>query len=101
MAGSIRKPQHERQSNPEPSHVLAAETPDLLSDPFASHGDRLVGHRLRSQSQSILAGWLDGHAKIRGVRQFGSQLADHDGGMSFRESVALHDDRRAGLAIVA
>src|SRR5436309_9773556 len=74
--------------------------PDLLPHPFAFHGDRLVGHHLRSKSQSILGLWLDGDAKIRSVHQFGSQLAKHYRGMALRESVSLHDDSWAGLAIV-
>ena len=76
-ASLIREPQDKRQSNSEPSHVLVAETPDLLPDPFASQGDRLVGHHLRFEPQSIFGLGLDGDAKIRSVHQFGSQLADH------------------------
>lgn len=42
----IRKPQDECQGRVEPSHLLVAETPDLLPDPFASDCDRLIGHHL-------------------------------------------------------
>src|SRR2546423_7766532 len=38
----ILEPEDKRQRNSEPGHVLVAETPDLLPDPFAPDGDRLV-----------------------------------------------------------
>ncbi len=96
----IRKPQDKRQSYSEPSHVLAAETPDLMSYPFASDGDWFIGHHLRFEPQSIFGPRLNGDAKIRSVHQFGSQLADHHRSMILREGVGLHDDRRTRLAIV-
>ena len=96
----IGKPQDKRQSYSEPSHVLAAETPDLVSYPFASHGDGFIGYHLRFAPQSIFGLRLDGNAKIRSVHQFGSQLANHHRGMVLREGVGLHDDRWTRFAII-
>ena len=85
----IGKPQDKRQSISEPSHVLFAETPDLLADPLASHCDRFVGHHLRFDEQSIFGRRLDGDPKIRSVHQFGSHRADHHRGMIVREDFSL------------
>lgn len=74
--------------------------PDLLPDPFASDGDRFIGHHLRFEPQSIFGLRLNGDAKIRSVRQFGSQLANHNRSMILRKGISLHD-RRTGLAIVS
>ncbi len=79
---------------------LVAEMSDLPPDPFAPHSDRLVGHHLRFEPQSIFRFRLDSDLKIRSVSQLGSQLTDHHRGMVLREGVRLYDDRRAGLAIV-
>ena len=73
----IREPEDKRQGSTEPGHFLVVETPDLLPDPFASNGDRLVSHHLRSEPQSIFRAGIDGDAKVGSVRQLGRQLADH------------------------
>jgi putative transcriptional regulator len=85
----IRKPSDEPQSNSEPSHVLVTESPNPLPHPFAPYDERLVGHHLPFDPQSILGAWLDGGAKIPSIHQFGSQLADHHGRMVLREGVTL------------
>jgi antitoxin component of MazEF toxin-antitoxin module len=77
VASLIREPQDKRQGSTEPSHILIAETPNLLSDPFASDSDRLIGHHLRCEPQSIFGAGINSDAKIRSVHQFGRQLADH------------------------
>lgn len=74
---------------------------DLLSEPFASNGDRLVGYDLRGRSQPVFGRGLDGDAKIRRVCEIGRQLADHYRSVAFGKSVGLDNDRRARLAIVA
>lgn len=73
----IREPKDKCQGSTEPGHILVVETPDLLSDPFASNGDRLIGHHLRCEPQSILGPGIDRDTKIRSIHQLGSQLADH------------------------
>src|ERR1700680_451178 len=94
----IGEPQDKRQSNSEPSHVLVAEMSNLLSDPVASDGNRLVGHHLRFEPQSVFGSRFNANAKIGGVHQIGSQLADHHRGMVLRKGVRLDDDGRTGLA---
>lgn len=53
----------------QPSHVLVAEMPDLLPDPFTSDGGRFIGHHLRFEPQSIFGLRLNGDAKIRSIRE--------------------------------
>src|SRR6185437_9289783 len=69
------------QSSSEPSHVSVAEMSDLPPDPFAPHSDRLVGHHLQFEPQSIFRFRLDSDSKIQSVSQLGSQLTDHHRGM--------------------
>jgi hypothetical protein len=74
----IREAQDKRQGSTASAHVLVAETPDFLSDPFTSDGDRLIGHHLRREPQSIFGPGINGDSKIRSIRQLGRQLVDHD-----------------------
>lgn len=69
---------------------MAPETPDLRPDPFAPDGDRLIGHRLRCDPQSIIGLGINGDTKIRSIHQLGSQLAVHHGGVAVRKGV-IHD----------
>jgi hypothetical protein len=74
----IREPQDKRQGSTESVHVLVAETSDFLSDPFTSDGDRLIGHHLRREPQSIFGPGINGDSKLRSIRQLERQLAHHN-----------------------
>ena len=93
----IREPQDKRQGSTEPGHVLVVETPDFLSDPFASDGDRLIGHHLRCEPQSIFGLGINRDAKIRSFRQFGSQLADHHRSVAVGKGVSCTMTAGRGL----
>ena len=49
-----------------------AEPSDPLPDSLASYGNRLIGHYLRFEPQTIFGVGLNGDAEIRSIRQIGS-----------------------------
>src|ERR1700677_294063 len=97
----VRQAHDKRQSDIQSRYVLVVQMADLPPNSLTPNGDRLVGHHLRSHSQSVLLGRIDRYPKIRRIVGLGSHLADNHKRMFGRERVRLHNHRRSWLTIVA
>jgi len=49
-----------------------------LADPPSTNRDRLVGHYLGADPQTVSLGWINGNPEVWGIHDFRCHLANHD-----------------------
>jgi hypothetical protein len=78
-----------------------SRSPDGCPDAPAPNRDWLIGHDLRTGTQSISFAWIDRDAEIRSIDDRGCHLTNHNGSVAFGKCVGLNDDRRPRFPVVA